>query len=103
MPLARRHVSRSAPLSDDADHRASEDFPSSAIGRVPFSGSAVMGVFLRCRRLALVPFAFGLLAITILTPGLAPGEDRPPVDSPVWVGTGSCSALACHGGRREPL
>jgi hypothetical protein len=46
-------------------------------------------------------FAFGLFSMA--TPGLAPGEDRPPVQSPVWVGTGSCAATACHGGRREPL
>jgi Cytochrome c554 and c-prime len=24
-------------------------------------------------------------------------------ESPLWVGTGSCAATACHGGRREPL
>ena len=31
-----------------------------------------------------------------------PAADRPPAGPPVWVGTGSCAATACHGGRREP-
>ena len=40
---------------------------------------------------------------SLAEPGQARGADRPPAESPVWTGTGSCAALACHGGRREPL
>ncbi len=36
--------------------------------------------------------------------GLAPAQYPDPIpDTPRFVGTGSCSATACHGGRREPL
>ena len=54
-----------------------------------------MGVIVRdCR-----PAAALLLCVAALsTPGPCEAQDRP-----VWVGTGSCAATACHGGRREPL
>ena len=60
-----------------------------------------MGLIDRYRRPALVLLA--LASPWVAAPGLASGADRPPAESPVWVGTGSCAATACHGGRREPL
>ena len=38
-------------------------------------------------------------AMAVLTSPLAAAVD----DGPTWVGSGSCAAKACHGGRREPL
>ena len=60
-----------------------------------------MGVIIRWWRGGLPILALGLLSMAM--PGPARGADGPPAVSPFWVGTGSCSALACHGGRREPL
>jgi Cytochrome c554 and c-prime len=60
-----------------------------------------MGVFLRGGRGALSSLAVGLVMLTLSVPASA--GDRPTGESPVWVGTGSCSATACHGGRRETL
>jgi Cytochrome c554 and c-prime len=60
-----------------------------------------MGVLIRYWREILPILALGLLSIA--EPGLARGDDRPRAETPLWVGTGSCAAAACHGGRREPL
>ena len=60
-----------------------------------------MGVIMRSWRRAMLSFASGLALL--MTAELAAGGDRPPAESPVWTGTSSCAALACHGGRREPL
>jgi hypothetical protein len=60
-----------------------------------------MGVLSRSQRGALFGLSFGLILLTASSP--SSGGDRPPVESPAWVGTGSCAAAACHGGRREPL
>jgi hypothetical protein len=78
-----------------------EEKTSSAIGCVSNPGYAAMGVFVRSRRLALVALAIGLASST--SPRPARGAGPPPGESPVWVGTSSCAAAACHGGRREPL
>src|SRR4051794_29619550 len=76
--------------------RAPGDRDPSAIGRFPFSGSAVMGVIDRVPRRALA------LLICVASSSLVePAEAAEP--TPVWVGTGSCSATSCHKGRREPL
>lgn len=60
-----------------------------------------MCVSSRRRRAAFLCFAFGLAPLILHEPAM--GDDRPPWESAVWMGTGSCAALACHGGRREPL
>ena len=60
-----------------------------------------MGVIDRMGRRGQASLA--LLTAWLATQGPARGADRPPVEAPVWVGTGSCAATACHGGRREPL
>jgi hypothetical protein len=60
-----------------------------------------MGMFGGIGRVALLSLAAGLSSMTLIGPALA--ADRPPAESPVWVGTGSCAATACHAGRREPL
>jgi len=43
------------------------------------------------------------LAWLAFAAGLTFGHPSPGGDGPAWVGTGSCAATACHGGRREPL
>jgi Cytochrome c554 and c-prime len=60
-----------------------------------------MGMIRRERLVTLSSFVIGFVLSTGIGP--ASGADRPPAGSPVWVGTGSCAATACHGGRREPL
>jgi Cytochrome c554 and c-prime len=71
------------------------------IGGVSLSGSATMGVFRRSRQGAYSCLSLGLILLTASR--LASGGDLAPGGSPVWMGTGSCAATACHGGRREPL
>jgi hypothetical protein len=60
-----------------------------------------MGEIHRNWQRALLPLALVLPWLT--RTGQATGAEGLPFESPVWVGTGSCAALACHGGRREPL
>jgi hypothetical protein len=47
-----------------------------------------------------ISLAIGFFMISL--PGLASAQDRRSGESVGWVGTGSCAATACHGGRREP-
>ncbi len=61
-----------------------------------------MGVIMRNKwRRAMVSLALGFWLLILAGP--ARGADRPPVETPVWTGSGSCAAIACHGGRREPI
>ena len=83
------------------DHRALEDSNTSGTGGFPYQGFAAMDVILRSWRWSLATFALGLVGPAAPDPTW--GADRPPTGTPVWVGTGSCAAAACHGGRREPL
>jgi hypothetical protein len=55
-----------------------------------------MGVIDRISRRALA-LLIGFACSSMIQPA---GADEP---TPVWVGTGSCSATSCHKGRREPL
>ncbi len=58
-----------------------------------------MGMIEPKSRHILMTFLGGLI---LATSGPASRADGPAA-SPFWVGTGSCAAAACHGGRREPL
>src|SRR5205823_6231729 len=57
---------------------------------------AVMGVIHRISRRALA-LLICVASSTMLESAMA---EEP---TPVWAGTGSCSATSCHKGRREPL
>ncbi|WP_435017367.1 multiheme c-type cytochrome [Tundrisphaera sp. TA3] len=43
-----------------------------------------------------------LAAASLILGSATPGRSDLPPDRPVWVGTGSCAALACHGQRSDP-
>jgi hypothetical protein len=61
-----------------------------------------MGAMTRDSRRAGISLGVLILAFALEGPGLARGEEGPSA-KPFWVGTGSCSAMSCHNGRREPL
>ena len=57
-----------------------------------------MSLPVRNRRRCGATSALGLIFAVVAVAGQA-GAD----DAPLWTGSGSCAATACHGGRREPL
>ncbi len=60
-----------------------------------------MGVTWKYWRRAMFCLALG--STLTMTGRPASASDPVPVETPVWTGTGSCAAAACHGGRREPI